>query len=143
MSTVVVDGSSLNYGPANEITVAKPSVNRSRLCSSCQCPIPANRMKANPKATSCVPCLEAAGDVAPLRRLDEGDDQTMYYAGDPRMERETHRVHQNIPGAAVLSDQTEAPLLVRTHRMRSHEQLSNEIVDSIAYDKENNHDNRP
>jgi hypothetical protein len=37
-----------------------------RHCSTCHTLISPARLKAKPNATQCVPCLEAAGDVAPV-----------------------------------------------------------------------------
>lgn len=140
MSTAVavVGESCTPHGPANETTVGQPSVSRSVFCHHCDCPIPTNRLRANPKATSCVPCLEAAGDVAPLRRLDEGEEQTMFYAGDSRMERAARqRITRARIGlsSSVMDDETESPKITKK-QFRSHEQMVKEI-DSIAYDKEN------
>lgn len=42
-----------------------------RDCTVCDRPIPAARLRAKPDADTCVPCLEAQGDVVRIKRFDE------------------------------------------------------------------------
>lgn len=53
-------------------------------------------MKAMPSATRCVPCLEAMGDVAPLRRFDEvgfdGEIVSTFYENNSYVESQQYRV---------------------------------------------------
>lgn len=72
-----------------------------RLCTVCSEAIPAARLKAQPRATKCVPCLNAAGDVPLLRRFDEqsaqGTVETLF-TNDAKLEREILRQRNTVPG---------------------------------------------
>lgn len=83
----------------------KPSGKPSRRCTSCYKPISPARLKIKPNATQCVPCLEADGDVLPLRRLDEstrnGGVQT-YFTSDPYKEIYLLRQRFEVPPDGAL-----------------------------------------
>lgn len=77
------------------------------VCASCGEGIPAKRLAAVPRATQCVPCLEAAGDVTTYKRIDsytaDGDRVEVVFVASDTHTRELQR--QNMPrGLSMLED---------------------------------------
>jgi hypothetical protein len=72
-------------------------VGTGRSCSECGEPLSDKRLKANPRAEQCVPCLEIKGDVLPLRRYDEytpsGDLISTHFTKNKAIERQMRRVN--------------------------------------------------
>lgn len=65
-------------------------------CATCGQQLTAARLEANPNADQCVPCLVAGGDVAHVRRYDDGQAQT-YYTYNPQLDFEQARFNGTIP----------------------------------------------
>lgn len=81
---------------------------KQRCCTTCGEPIPAKRLEVKPNATQCVPCLEASGDVARIRRYDQYDSRNVlvaetYFTDDPRLERQLQRL-VNLHRAPIVVD---------------------------------------
>lgn len=66
---------------------------------TCGQPIPANRLAAQPNARLCVQCLEAAGDVLPIKRFDEttgdGEQVQTLFTKDRRIERQMNHLNKS------------------------------------------------
>jgi hypothetical protein len=92
------------YCPIQETVVVAPFVPTKitpRLCTVCSEAIPAARLKAMPRATKCVPCTEAQGDVPLLRRFDENSPQgtvETLFTSDANLSRQLSRQRQTVPG---------------------------------------------
>lgn len=72
-------------------------VGTGRLCSECGDELSSARIKANPRAEQCVPCLEKLGDVLPIRRYDEhtpsGDLISTHFTKNKAIERQMRRIN--------------------------------------------------
>jgi hypothetical protein len=82
-------------------------------CQVCGNPIPKARLKAIPTTTICVSCLDTAGDVIKIRRLDEytehgGVTSTYFKRPNPYIQEHLERI--NSPG--ILSS-----VLAQHHRI--------------------------
>lgn len=90
-------GSSLDSGAVETRTIAAPY---HHLCHGCALPIPAARLSAIPGAILCVPCLEGAGDVPKLKRLDEvlsdGYVVETYFTDEPAIMRHIQRMNSRV-----------------------------------------------
>lgn len=85
-----------------------------RFCSICGEPIAEYRLRIQPTARQCVPCLNAAGDVAPIKRFDEMSGENSvetYFIRDYAIERQAYRAQTCTPDAKVLADSTESAVV--------------------------------
>lgn len=73
---------------------------KTRSCTVCGSLIPPARLKAVPNARACVPCLEANGDVPPIRRIDSsspsGETDEVYFTENRYFEEHLSRSQQRV-----------------------------------------------
>lgn len=121
-------------GLTGPYTERQLSVGPIRFCITCIEPIPTARLKAQPLANQCVSCLQAAGDVALIKRFDEHSGSSTietYYRGENLpIERAVRRIGQNVPSAKFLTDNTEAPIFKQKVNA-SGEQTLSEIISGV------------
>jgi len=77
-----------------------------RFCSECGEPITEVRLKANPNAEQCVPCLQSIGDVPRLKRFDQTTRDevvpVMYLDSNQALESALRRSNHEIPPDAAF-----------------------------------------
>lgn len=69
---------------------------RQVLCSVCGKRLSEARLKAMPSADTCVPCLDAAGDVVRYKQYDDNDVATVY-THNSLLERRRRRLNRRVP----------------------------------------------
>lgn len=83
-------------------TEVESSLSLKMCAGDCGEPLSAIRLKANPAATLCVPCLEKSGDVPTIKRYDEytpsGDLVSTVFTKNKQIERQMRRSNSVIAG---------------------------------------------
>ncbi len=99
---------------AQEAVTAAPVL--PRRCLRCRKPLTTQRLRANPHAALCVPCLLRIGDVPRIRRFDEfiGEEKfELYYTSDIEYMFGTQRNYVDISDDAINAALGDDQLLER------------------------------